>query len=110
MSEVICFDYMHRDSENWKKFGSKRFANPEQLSIEEIEQKILENLIDQEYFYPDQVGIKKFMFHRYFDDYSWYEFESVKILDKADLPTKELDSISNLILNLHEMKSHNLLI
>ena len=110
MTEVIRFNYLYRDSGNYKKFGSKRFKNPEQLPIEEIKRIILENLIDQEYFYPDKVGIIRFKFHRYFDDYSWYEFESVKILDKADLPTKELDSISNLILNLHEMKSRNLLI
>jgi len=59
MSEVIRFNYLYRNSGNWKKFGSKKFSNPEKLTIEEIEQKIRQNLIDQEYFYPDQVGIKK---------------------------------------------------
>ena len=100
MSEVIRFNYLHRDSGNWKKFGSKKFSNPDQLTIEEIEQRIRQNLIDQEYFYPDQVGIKKFKFHQYLDDYSWYEFESIEIIRCIDPPKKELKSISNFLLQL----------
>lgn len=105
MSEVIRFNYLHRDSGNWKKFGSKLFSNPEQLSLEDIEQKARQNLIDQEYFYPDQVGIKKFRFHRHLDDYSWYEFESVEVLDNIDPPIKELKSINDFLLLLEKMKS-----
>jgi hypothetical protein len=102
LSEIIRFNYLHRDSGNWKKFGHKLFSNPEHLTLEEIEQKIRQNLIDQEYFYPEQVGIKKFRFHRYLDDYSWYEFESVEILDNIDHPKKELETISNFILLLEK--------
>jgi hypothetical protein len=104
MSEVIRFNYLHRDSGNWKKFGSKIFSNPEQLTIEEIEQGIQQNLIDSQYFYPEKVDIKKFKFHRYLDDYSWYEFESVEIFENIDLPTKELKSITNFLLLLRKMK------
>lgn len=100
MSEVIRFNYMHRDSGNWKKYGSKLFVNPDQLTLEEIEQQILANLIDQEYFYPDQVGIKKFKFHRYLDDYSWYEFESVEMLDSIDPLQKNLKPISSFLFKL----------
>jgi len=100
MSEVIRFNYLHRDSGNWKKFGSKIFSNPEQLTLEDIEQKIRQNLINEEYFYPDQVGMKKFKFHWYLDDYWWYEFESIEILDNTDPPKKELESISNFLLQL----------
>lgn len=107
MSEVIRFNYLHRDSGNWKMFGCKKFSNPEQSNIEEIAQKIRENLIDQEYFYPDQVGIKKFKFHRYLDDYSWYEFESVEIRKNANLQKKELESIGSFFVKLQKMKSLN---
>jgi len=81
MNEVIRFNYLHRDSGNWKKFGRKKFSNPKGLSIEEIEKKIRQNLIDGMYFYPEKVGIKKFKFHRFCDDYSWYEFESVEVIE-----------------------------
>ena len=107
MSDVIRFNYLHRDSGNWKKFGSKKFSNPDQLTLSELEQKIRENLIDQEYFYPDQVGIKKFKFHRYLDDYSWYEFESVEIMENANPPKKELESIGSFLGKLQTMKSLN---
>lgn len=102
MSEVILFNYLHRDSGNWKKFGRKLFSNPDRLTIEEIEQKIRQKLIDQQYFYPNQVGIKKFKFHRHFDDYSWYEFESVEIMINTNSSTKEIKSISDFLLLLEK--------
>ena len=105
MSEVIRFNYLYRDSGNYKKFGSKRFGNPEQLPIEEIERIILENLIDHEYFYPEQVGIKRFRTHSRLNDNSWYEFHSIEILANTNIPPAKLASISNFILNLHKMKS-----
>lgn len=98
MSEFIRFNYLYRDSGNYKKFGSKIFSNPDQLTIEEIEQKLRQNLIGQEYFYPEKVGIKRFKFHRVLDDYSWYEFESIEEIDKIELPKKELKSISSFLL------------
>lgn len=104
MSEVIRFNYLHRDSGNWKKFGSKLFINPDQLTLEEIEQKIRANLIDQEYFYPDQVGIRKFKFHRYLDDFSWYEFESIEMLESVDPFKKDLKSIHSFFELIQEVK------
>lgn len=100
MSEVIRFNYLYRDSGNYKKFGSQIFSNPDQFTIEEIEQKIRQNLIDQEYFYPEQVEIKKFKFHRHLEDYSWYEFDSVEILDNTDSLKKLLVSITDFLLRL----------
>lgn len=104
MCEVIRFNYLYRDSGNYKKFGSKNFGNPEQLPIEDIERNIFENLIDNEYFYPDKVGIKKFKIHRCLDDFSWYEFESIEILHDANPLTNEIDSISYLLLKFYAMK------
>ena len=98
MSEIIRFNYMYRDSGNYKKFGSKKYSNPEDLSIEELTKKLRLYLIDQTYFYPERVGIKKFKFHRYIDDYSWYEFESVEIFNSDDTPNKKLISIDSFLL------------
>lgn len=107
MSEVIRFNYLHRDSGNWKKFGHKLFSNPEQLNLDEIEQKIRQNLIDTEFFYPDQVGIKKFRFHRHLDDSSWYEFESVEIVD-IDASKSQKTSINDLIVLLRKMSKFDI--
>ncbi len=101
MSEVILFNYLYRDSGNYKKFGSKKYSNPEKLSIEDMTKKFKMCLIDQTYFYPEQVGIKKFKFHRYIDDYSWYEFESVEICNNNNNASNEnLKSINSFLLNL----------
>jgi len=103
MSEVIRFNYLHRDSGNWKKFGRKLFSNPNHHTIEEIAQKIRQNLIDQEYFYPNKIGFKKFKFHRNLDDYSWYEFESIEIVENYK-SIKKLKSIESLLKLLGKMK------
>jgi hypothetical protein len=91
---------MFRNSGNYKKFGSKKYSNPENLSIEEITKKLRQFLIDQIYFYPEQVGIKKFKFHRYIDDNSWYEFESVEIFNNTDTSKEKLKSINSFLLKL----------
>jgi len=100
MSEIIRLNYLYRDSGNYKKFGSKKYSNPEKFTIEEITLKLSQNLIDQTYFYPSQVGIKKFKFHRYMDDNSWYEFESVEIINNSDISYKKRRSINNFLLKL----------
>lgn len=102
MPQAIRFNYLHRDSENWKKFGYKLFSNPEKLSIEVITQKIRQNLIDTEFFYPERVGIKKFRFHQHLNDYSWYEFESAEIVEKSKLKSQK-PSISDFIFKLEKM-------
>lgn len=78
MRKSIRFNYLYRDSGNYKKYGSKLFSNPEQLTLEEITVRLREKLIYQEFFYPEKVGIEKFRLHRFLDDTSWYEFESVE--------------------------------
>jgi hypothetical protein len=44
------------------------------------EKQIRQHLIDGEFFYPEQAGITKFRFHRYLDESSWYEFESLELV------------------------------
>ena len=74
MATNIRFHYLYRDSGNYKKFGHRDYSNPENLPLVEIERQIRQHLIDREFFYPEQAGIPKFRFHRYLDDFSWYEF------------------------------------
>lgn len=97
MRKSIRFNYLYRDSGNYKKYGRKTFTNPEQLSIEEITEKLRERLYWQEFFYPEKVGIEKFRFHRYLDDTSWYEFESVEEI-KTHSSHKKLQTINDFIL------------
>jgi hypothetical protein len=77
----IRFNYLYRDSGNWNKFGHKDYSNPDNLTLEEAERQLREQLISTELFYPEQAGIIKFRFHRYLDDYSWYEFENLELVE-----------------------------
>jgi hypothetical protein len=97
MSQNIRFYYLYRDSGNYKKFGFKDFSNPSSLTLDEVYRLIRGSLINSEFFYPEKVGIQKFRFHRYLDDYSWYEFEMIELVDSR----KQKQSI-NEFLNLLE--------
>lgn len=99
MRKSIRFNYLYRDSGNYKKYGSKIFSNPEELSLEEITEKLKDKLIDQQFFYPEKVGIVKFRFHHYLDDTSWYEFESVEVKE-IHHSLKSYPSIQSFILKL----------
>jgi len=78
MAKIIRFHYLYRDSGNYKQFRHKDFSNPTGLSAGEVKSMLEQYLIDGLYFYPEEAGIKKFRFHRYCDDYSWYEMEGVE--------------------------------
>lgn len=80
MAKNIRFHYLYRDSGNYKKFGSKDFLNSNNLSLNEIKSELEKHLIDGMFFYPERVGIEKFEFHRYCEDYSWYEMEYVELI------------------------------
>jgi hypothetical protein len=106
MSLVIRFNYFYQDYDDNKKFGSKLFSNPEHLSLKEIEQKIRQNLLDQKYFYPNIVEIKRFTLHGHLDDYSWYEFESIEV-DERILLQKKLKSINRFYSLLEKINDFN---
>ena len=81
MAQNIRFHYLYRDSGNYKKFASKDFSNPHSKTLIEIETAIRTKLISDEFFYPEKVGIQKFRFHRFCEDFSWYEFEKVELVN-----------------------------
>ncbi len=96
MTKNIRFHYLYRDSGNYKKFGHKDFSNPDQLSIEQVRLELEQHLIDQSFFYPETVGIKKFRFHRFSDDYSWYEMENVEEVNSGKCKETIIEFINRL--------------
>jgi hypothetical protein len=72
------FNYLYRDSGYYKKFGHKDYSNPDNLTLEEAERQLREQLISTEFFYPEHAGITRFRFHRYCDFPSWYQFEELE--------------------------------
>ncbi|MGE0638141.1 MAG: hypothetical protein AB7G44_12685 [Bacteroidia bacterium] len=81
----IKFNYMYRDGANYKQFGSVIFANPSNLTLEIIETKIRETLIDGEFFEPLKLDIPNVRVYPYDPeiDHDWFEFENVEQTDKS---------------------------
>lgn len=50
----IRFNYLYRDSDNYKIFGSEVFSNKRGLRISDIDELIRSALINKEFFYPSQ--------------------------------------------------------
>ena len=85
----IRFNYLYRDSGNYKVFGSEVFANPDHLNISEIRDRIKVLLIDGEFFDPVKWEIRTLCFPDFFDeeDHSWNEFDSIEFT--PDEPTSQ---------------------
>lgn len=76
----IKFNYLYRDSANYKKYGSVILSNPNNVEISEIEALIRSKLIDGEWFYANEWGLPE-LFLDTFDyrvDPTWHEFKSVE--------------------------------
>jgi hypothetical protein len=76
----IKFNYLYRDSGNYKRYGSVIFANPNNIELAEIETLVKAKLIDETWFYPYEWGLPE-IFTKVIDfrvDPTWHEFESVE--------------------------------
>lgn len=78
-SPNIQFNYLYRDGGNYKSYGSVVFANPESLSLTEVEKKIKACLIDGEFFDPRKWKLTPITPENWDSelDHSWSEFESI---------------------------------
>jgi hypothetical protein len=86
----IKFNYLYRDSANYKKYGSVIFSNPDNIELSEIETFIRSKLIDGQWFYADEWGLPE-LFLETFDyriDPTWHEFEEVEFTD--DITTQSI--------------------
>lgn len=76
----IKFNYLYRDSGNFKKYGSVIFANPNNIDLSELETLIKSKLIDETWFYAEEWGVPD-VFTKMIDfriDPTWHEFESAE--------------------------------
>ncbi|WP_018342374.1 hypothetical protein [Cytophaga aurantiaca] len=89
----VRFNYQYRDTANFKQYGSVIFSNPNQLSIETIEEQLKEVLIDQEYFIPKACEVP--LIYRFpFDselDHEWYEMDSVEETNKLITDNRNIE-------------------
>lgn len=95
----IKFNYLYRDSANYKKFNWVIFNNASSTSIEELEILIRSKLIYGEWFYADQWKLPV-IFSDTFDfktDPTWHEFENIEYTDESPNTASGLNEFIKLL-------------
>jgi hypothetical protein len=79
----IKFNYLYRDGANYKSWGDVVFTNPDQLSVNEVEKRLVSVFLPDKLFVASQISIpEKFLFlERKFtkNDHCYHEFDSVEL-------------------------------
>ncbi len=81
----IKFSYLYRDAGNYKNYGQVIFANPNNLSLEQVTELIKSKLIDGQWFYAKEWGMPDLHFDRWDEelDHGFHEFEGVEFTEEA---------------------------
>lgn len=85
----IQFNYKYRDAGNYKVFGHVVFTNPDECSLDFIENKLRASLIDSEFFDPKDWKLPRLKFDDWVPDldHTWNEYENVEYTSEP--PTQE---------------------
>ena len=82
MHESVAFHYIYRDARNFKAYHSVKFANPDALSLEEIERRFRAACDSGELFIAHQIHLPELFFEidgRLTDtDYCYHQFDCVE--------------------------------
>ncbi|TSJ43587.1 hypothetical protein FO440_05190 [Mucilaginibacter corticis] len=102
----IKFSYRYRDSCNYKNYSYVVFSNPQNATLQHLEELIRSKLIYGEWFYANEWQLPD-LFTNHFDPYddpTWHEFESIAYTDEPPNTSKKL---AELICCINEIE-HNL--
>ena len=89
----IRFVYLYRDGANYKSWGEVVFANPDQLTLDEIEDRLSDAFLPDKLFIASQISIpEKFLFlsgkfTNY--DHCYHEFNNLEFCQ--EYPTDHLN-------------------
>ncbi len=95
----IKFSYRYRDAANYKQWHEEIFTNQHGFAIAEIEAFIRNCLIDGEWFYVDEFGLKDLHVHQWDNelDHLWYEFDSVTETNTPATQNDIVDFLLNIV-------------
>lgn len=100
----IKFNYLYRDSGNYKKYGFVIFSNPQNIELSEIDPLIRSELIDGEWFYAEDWRVPE-IFLETFDfktDPTWHQFENVEYSEASE---NESEDIAAFIMRIKNIKA-----
>jgi hypothetical protein len=92
----IKFNYLYRDSANYKKIGYVIFANPNKIELAELEKLIKSKLINELWFYADEWKLPV-LFTECLDfriNPTWHEFEGLEYTDEPENAPFDLNELS----------------
>ena len=92
----IKFNYLYRDSRNYKKFGSVIFANPTNIELAEVESLFKSKLIYELWFHANEWNLPE-LFPEYLDfriDPTWHEFENIEYTNEPENAPFNLSELS----------------
>jgi hypothetical protein len=95
----IKFNYLYRDSGNYKKFISVIFYNPKGFGLSELETLIKSKLIWDTWFYAEEWKLPE-IFTDILDfriDPTWHEFEDIEYTKEASNTSTSLTEFIELI-------------
>ena len=105
----IKFNYLYRDGSNFKSWGEVIFSNPEQLTLGEIEPKLIDAFLPDKLFIASQISVpEKFLFAggrftKY--DHCYHELECIEICQEN--PTDNLErSITDFLKDVEVASKH----
>jgi hypothetical protein len=105
----IKFNYLYRDGSNYKSWGEVIFSNPEQITLDEIETRLIDAYLPDKLFIASQIYIpEKFSFlngkfTKY--DHCYHEFDSVEICQEEPTDASER-SITNFLRDVKLASNH----
>lgn len=89
----IKFVYLYRDGANYKSWGEVIFVNPDQLTLEEIEDRLVSAFLVDQLFIARQISVpEKFLFldgKFTKSDHCYHEFDHVEFFEEN--PTDNLN-------------------
>jgi hypothetical protein len=76
--------YLYRDGANYKNWHEEVFSNVGNVSLETINARLREKLIDGTWFYVDKWNLKDLHFDRWDNeiDHLWHEFDNLEETDE----------------------------
>jgi len=91
----IVFEYLYRDGANYKNWGQVIVAGSPEQTIDELEQRIRQNLIDGEFFVAEDIPLPTL----YFSsgdvdlDHGWHEYSSLASTECSPTTSVSIEEI-----------------
>ena len=81
MKQNIKFRYLYSDVGNYKNFGNVVFSNPDDISLVEIKDSLVNAFCQKIFFVAEQIGLQEHFFEGFpsGDDISFHGFDGIDI-------------------------------